>query len=497
MPSHLRTTVTFATLLAIAGCGDKPAIDLHLPRETWDAFYMQGSKVGYGHMRESLRTEGGQQLVEAEGEIKLVVRRFGQDSEMNVSIKSLERPDGSLVSFESSATLGPTPQVAKGEVRDGRLWVDLGGGRKTDIKLDPNVPLGGINAVDDSLLRKPMQPGETRHVLSLWPIVNQPAANTLVARDYEKTELLTGAYELLRIDVVTRLAAAPETISTLWVDRSGEVLKNRTDSLDQIAYRVTPEIALDQTNASTFDIGTETLVKTPKPSSNPHQARLVIYKVAIENGDPAGIFPEGLSQQVDSLGPHEAEVAVFAIRPDTPVDSDWTPDVPSPDDRKPSALVQSDDPLVTEMAAKAAGDEKDPWRMAVRLEKYVHETIDEKNFSQALASAAEVAASHEGDCTEHAVLLAALARARGLPARVAIGLVYMPKAGTFGFHMWTEIYIVDRWVPMDATLGLGGIGGGHLKIGHSSLTNGEGLASFLMVAPVLGRLKIDSIEIEK
>ena len=41
------------------------------------------------------------------------------------------------------------------------------------------------------------------------------------------------------------------------------------------------------------------------------------------------------------------------------------------------------------------------------------------------ATAAEVARSREGDCTEHAVLLAALARARGIPARVAMGLVYV------------------------------------------------------------------------
>ena len=71
-------------------------------------------------------------------------------------------------------------------------------------------------------------------------------------------------------------------------------------------------------------------------------------------------------------------------------------------------------------------------------------TLNAKDFSQAFASAAEVVDTHEGDCTEHAVLLAALCRARGIPARVAIGLVYMPATHEFGYHMWTEVYIGKR-----------------------------------------------------
>ena len=93
-----------------------------------------------------------------------------------------------------------------------------------------------------------------------------------------------------------------------------------------------------------------------------------------------------------------------------------------------------------------------------------------KNFSQAFATAAEVARSLEGDCTEHAVLLAALCRARKIPARVAFGLVYYPPQKGFAYHMWNEVWIADRWVPLDATLGLGGIGADHIKLGDSNLS---------------------------
>ena len=102
----------------------------------------------------------------------------------------------------------------------------------------------------------------------------------------------------------------------------------------------------------------------------------------------------------------------------------------------------------------------------------------------------------EGDCTEHAMLLAALCRARQIPARVAIGLVYYPSADGFAYHMWTEVWIEDRWIPLDATLGLGGIGGAHLKFAHSSMQGTAAYAELLPLAQALGRLQLELVSVE-
>ena len=67
--------------------------------------------------------------------------------------------------------------------------------------------------------------------------------------------------------------------------------------------------------------------------------------------------------------------------------------------------------------------------------------------------ASQVATRRTGDCTEHAVLLAALARSQHLPARVAVGTVLAragDELGAFG-HAWTEIYRDGRWDLVDAT----------------------------------------------
>jgi transglutaminase-like putative cysteine protease len=145
-------------------------------------------------------------------------------------------------------------------------------------------------------------------------------------------------------------------------------------------------------------------------------------------------------------------------------------------------------------ARKAAGDLKDPWQVAVALERATRDLITKPDYSQGFASAAEVIESGAGDCTEHAVLLAALARARGIPARVAIGLVYVDRQ--FLYHMWSEVFVDGRWIPLDGTLARGGIGAAHLKLSHSNLQGASAFSAMLPVAQVAGRLRIEILDVE-
>ena len=94
------------------------------------------------------------------------------------------------------------------------------------------------------------------------------------------------------------------------------------------------------------------------------------------------------------------------------------------------------------------------------------------------------------------MFLAALCRARNIPARVAIGLVYYPPQRGFAYHMWNEVWTGERWVPLDATLGRGGIGAAHLKLVDSSLAGADSFSAFMPVAKVMGQLEIDVLETE-
>lgn len=80
------------------------------------------------------------------------------------------------------------------------------------------------------------------------------------------------------------------------------------------------------------------------------------------------------------------------------------------------------------------------------------------NLKSGHASASEAARNQEGDCSEHAALLAALLRADGVASRVCSGLVYTERGtegdteGRFAWHAWTQALVGHAWVDLDATL---------------------------------------------
>src|SRR5205823_12231937 len=104
---------------------------------------------------------------------------------------------------------------------------------------------------------------------------------------------------------------------------------------------------------------------------------------------------------------------------------------------------------VKERTRQAIGRETDAWKKAQLIESYVHRQMENKNFTEAFATSDQVARTMEGDCTEHAVLTAAMCRAAGIPSRTALGLVYVnhQQGPMMGFHMWAEAYVRGTWVP--------------------------------------------------
>jgi transglutaminase-like putative cysteine protease len=128
------------------------------------------------------------------------------------------------------------------------------------------------------------------------------------------------------------------------------------------------------------------------------------------------------------------------------------------------------------------------WDKAVAVERWVKANMKSFEFSQAMATADNVAKTLSGDCTEYAMLAAAMCRAVGVPSRTALGVIYAPgRDGKpfLAYHMWFEVYAGDQWVPLDATLGLGGVGPGHVKITDHSWHDEK---SFAPLLPVLRTL---------
>lgn len=491
-----------ALCLALVGCGStapkpQPQASSAEPRETWDVLYMQGKRLGYLHQIERQRTIDGQEVVEVEAETHLGVERFGQKTEPGMSVTAIETRDDRLISFQLESRLGQSPEQITGRVENGKLMITTTtAGSERSRNVDWPDDAGGLMAVEHSLVRQPMQPGETRAIRHLEPTIPAPIEERLEAKDYEPTKLLTDTQELLRIESSFELPGQKTPLrTTLWTDRNGKPLKAALPGGQTFSYRVTEKEAASADEGPAFDLAQETLVKLSKPFETARATRRVRYRVELKNGDPSEFFAFGPTQELTSTGPHAAEVTVSSVDPLNPSCAGRTVEATAAD-REPNSKIQSDDPQIESLAREAAANQSDNGKLVVALEKFVYQNMVKRNYSTAFASAAEVAKSMEGDCTEHSVLLAAMARACGIPARVAMGLVYSPAHQGFPYHMWTEVYLGECWVPLDATLGQGRVSADHLKLADSNLADGAGMASVLPVAEVIGQLKIEVLEAE-
>lgn len=155
---------------------------------------------------------------------------------------------------------------------------------------------------------------------------------------------------------------------------------------------------------------------------------------------------------------------------------------------EPEPLVQSGDPRIRQ-AAEAMVRERgrlptDPVVVAERLTRGVYELL-RKEVVFALPSALSVLESRRGDCTEHTVLYVALARSLGLPARTAVGLVYLD--GAFFYHAWPEVWL-GAWVAVDPTFGEVPAGAAHLRFITGTL------AQQVEVARLIGTLGIEVLD---
>ncbi len=162
-----------------------------------------------------------------------------------------------------------------------------------------------------------------------------------------------------------------------------------------------------------------------------------------------------------------------------------------------SYFITSADAKVIQLARQAVGIEKDPWKKALRIEKWVHDNMRSTNGEE-LAPADHVARHLEGDCTEYAMLMAAMCRAEGIPSRTAMGMVYADTetGPVMAFHMWTEVWVAAEWIPLDATMGRGYVGAAHLKVTDNSWHDTRSFTPLLPLMRVLGKTQVEVVSVK-
>jgi hypothetical protein len=467
-------------------------------QESWDAIYLAGSKIGYTHtFVEKVSSRGRNYLrVRIDSE-----QRFKRDKDITVTrltYGTIETPDGQVLRLDTLTSIGEQKLRGHGDVIGGEMRFILeGAGGRQELVIPWGPDVRGPYAPEQSMARKPMKENEQRSLKMFMPDLNKICDIRLQARSIEPVILGDGMPRpLLHVDQVTVVDGKPrpEFDAKLWVDPEGQVLKTEQDLLGGVVmYRTTEQSALSPGGPVQLDLILAAAIKAARKITEPEQTRHIKYRLLLKQGNAAQIFPIDSRQSIQAEG--DPLSAILEVKSIGPNEGQPGPGQVASEYTEPNALVTSDDSRVRSLAREATRGADDPWEKAVRINHWVFQRINRKNFKVAFAAASEVARNFSGDCTEHAVLAAAMCRAAGVPARVAIGLVYVEKNDGFGYHMWDEVHVNNRWVALDPSWDQSTVDATHIKLSDSSLEGVSPFNAFLPLLQVMGKLEIEPLEL--
>jgi tetratricopeptide (TPR) repeat protein len=237
----------------------------------------------------------------------------------------------------------------------------------------------------------------------------------------------------------------------IFVPLTGKMLPKRK----QYAY-VTP--------SNQLDVMTSTQIRTNRMIPHPRRVKEATFLLKSLSGGSVPILVENDRQKI--LNPNAASGVPIQLKVTTGqlkhADATY-PVTHKMGYVRPSSLIESEDPELQTLAKDIVKGTPSTHQAAEKLRMWVYQNITNKNLAQGFLSAKTTYLKREGDCTEHAMLLAALTRAVGIPSRVAVGVTYLStghkETGSFVFHMWTEVFVgkntsngpEGNWLALDAT----------------------------------------------
>lgn len=292
-----------------------------------------------------------------------------------------------------------------------------------------------------------------------------------------------------------------------WRDKNGVLLKATYPQMQTEMTRVST-IAPDATgvyaqmrqiSGGSYDAIASTSVTTNRIDF-PRDTYSARYLVTQLNGSPltSQVFSKTSRQKVNRNSDNKTIVDVAQTLPED--SSTSYPVIFDQEYLQSNAFIQAGDYQISKTAKDLVKNEDRAYYAAQFLRRWVHQNITEKNYANNFLSAKQVMETREGDCSEHAVLLAAMLRAVGMPSRIAVGLVYLPEeensdTGKMVFHMWTEVYLGDpgagEWYPLDATQASDQMDATHIKVMDTALTSSSDLQTISnKVLGLIGNLRV-------
>src|SRR5262245_54540274 len=433
-------------------------------REEWFGVYQGQRKIGWAH-RAATPTPAGYRVRD---ESMLVLAMLGTPQQLTTSLSAETDESFGLRSFHFALVSPAATFTARGTSNGRQLEVRYGaGGRENALEVPLDEPIQLATTLRPRIAGARPAPGTRYSHTTFSPLTLRRETITTVVEGRETVE---GTDTLRVVEEQQGLRAH------VWLDGEGRAV--REEAMLGLVLRAEPhETALrDLDTDAPLELTSATRIPLHGTIASPRGTAELTLLVS---GAAAQQIPDDPPRQRMDAG------VLRIVREPAPVPGAAAAPPPEAGDLLPSPFIESDDPAIVARARAIAGQEDDPVRRAERILAWI-ETSMTPEPSATVPSAREVLRVLRGDCNEHAVLLTALARAAGVPARMVAGAVY--QDGAFFYHAWNELWLDGRWVSADAVFHQMPVDATHVKLIEGGPERHLGLAT------VVGRLSFSTAE---
>jgi len=383
----------------------------------WEALFLNGSRVGHAHTVARKVEEDGKTIIRTTSTWVLKIKRGNQILDIAIDKGTTETAQGKVKGTFMRQYVGKEQAVeVVGTVVDRQLRLT----RDDKVRMHPapwdDETLSQYR-LDELLRSRRLKPGEHFSFRSFDHEINLVTRKAVTAKDFEMIEPFAGApkVRLLRVEIhPEKIASVPQAPLRMWLDAAATPVRTETEVTGLgklVLYRTSAERAQLPANAADLaDLFAQKHIRINKRIDRPLDTNAAVYRItarAVES--PADVFSRDSRQQIKNLKGQTFELHVRARR--LPKEADDRAKV-GREYTQSSFYITSADALVRKHTQEAIGTEKDPWAKAVKIEKWVFDHMT-PTLDQGIIPADQVARTLKGDCTEYAMLMAAMCRAAG------------------------------------------------------------------------------------
>ena len=458
------------------------------------AICMAGAKTGYAVHTRSV-TNG---IVTTTERTQMTIGRAGVSINVGTVETCIETVRGEPVGFESTRDMGGSRQKTYGRInKNGKLEITTaasgqGSTRVTDWPAD-TVMAEGFRLIQK---KRGLIQGTSFNAKIFSPELLSSVDVNVQVGPAVNVDLFGRVVSLVSVRTIMQVAGAT-IISINYVDEKLDAKKIVIPMMGMQVELIACDKQFALSADDVVDFVARLLVQSPVPLANVDTADSASYY--LKPTDKAVLqIPSTDNQAVSSTGDGRIIVTVKPVRVTAGGRFPYRGKNPQAlAALEPAQYLESNNAAIIALARQAVGQTKDTAEAAGRIRSFVTEYITKKDFSVGYATAAEVATSRQGDCSEHAVLLAAMCRAVGIPARVVSGLLYVEefsgRENVFGGHAWVEVYVNDKWVGLDASRADRAFGPDYITLATG---NGDP-AEFFSIISTLGNFTIENVVVNR